>query len=322
MQARLGKLTPPPKKLDELYYRYGPGAFSLPDQGYIARLHPLELWLIGYRLQNPQADFAAAAEASRSQRQEVYGWLFKSRHRSARDSRIRIMVEVEAFTDIHQRWARLGFPFDHMVPSLASALGSSGDRPAALAELMGIILNDGMRLPTVRIDDLHFAAGTPYETRLEREDTDGRRVMLPEVASMLRGLLAGVVENGTARRLKGVLKDGAGQPLMVGGKTGTGDNRIETVTRSGWVTSSTARNRTATFVFFLGPRHFGTLTAYVAGEQSDRFKFTSALPVQTLKGMLPVLQPYLLAEATACQAPEAESAAKAQLLVTRTPHKE
>ncbi|HYQ38781.1 MAG TPA: glycosyl transferase family 51, partial [Pseudomonas sp.] len=322
MQARLGKLTPPPKKLDELYKRYGPGAFSLPDQGYIARLHPLELWLIGYRLQNPQADFAAAVAASSDERQEVYGWLFKSRHRSARDSRIRIMVEVEAFTDIHQRWARLGFPFDHMVPSLASALGSSGDRPAALAELMGIILNDGMRLPTVRIDDLHFAAGTPYETRMEREATDGRRVMLPEVASTLRGLLAGVVENGTARRLKGVLKDGAGQPLMVGGKTGTGDNRIETVTRSGWVTSSTARNRTATFVFFLGPRHFGTLTAYVAGEQSDHFKFTSALPVQTLKGMLPLLQPYLLAEATACQAPEAEPTAKAQLLVTRPTPKE
>lgn len=317
MQARLGKQTPPAKKLDELYKRYGPGAFSLPDQGYIARLHPLELWLIGYRLHNPQADFASAVSASRDERQEVYGWLFKSRHRSARDSRVRIMVEVEAFTDIHQRWARLGFPFDHMVPSLASALGSSGDRPAALAELMGIILNDGLRLPTIRIDDLHFAAATPYETRLERESTSGKRVMSHEVATLLRDLVAGVVENGTARRLKGVLKDADGQPLPVGGKTGTGDNRIETVTRSGWVTSSTARNRTATFVFFLGPRHFGTLTAYVAGEQSSRFKFTSALPVQTLKGMIPLLQPYLLAEATACQAPPPEGGAP-QFAVRRT----
>ena len=322
MQARLGKLTPPPKKLDELYYRYGPGAFSLPDQGYIARLHPLELWLIGYRLQNPQADFTAAVEASRAQRQEVYGWLFKSRHRSARDSRIRIMVEVEAFTDIHQRWTRLGFPFDHMVPSLASALGSSGDRPAALAELMGIIVNDGMRLPTVRIDDLYFAAGTPYETRMEREATNGKRVMLSEIATTLRNLLAEVVEKGTARRLKGVLQGADGQPMMVGGKTGTGDNRIETVTRSGWVTSSTARNRTATFVFYLGPRHFGTLTAYVAGEQSSHFSFTSALPVQTLKGMIPLLQPYLQAEATACQPPDAETTAEAEMLVTRKSLKE
>ena len=319
MKTHLGSRMPPPKKLDELYDRYGPGAYSLPDQGYIARVHPLELWLIGYRMQNPQANFAAATAASRDERQEVYGWLFKTRHRSARDSRIRIMVEVEAFTDIHQRWARLGFPFDHMVPSLASALGSSGDRPAALAELMGIILNDGVRLPTVRIDNLDFAINTPYETRLERMQTDGERVMRSEVANALRNALADVVENGTARRLKGVLTRDDGQPIMIGGKTGTGDNRIETVTRSGWVTSSTARNRTATFVFFLGPRHFGTLTAYVAGREAERFSFTSALPVQTLKGMLPMLQPYLLAEATACQPPEAETVTRSEMLVNRKP---
>lgn len=305
MQARLGKLAPPSKKLDELYRRYGPGAFNLPDQGYIARVHPLELWLIGYRLQNPQATFSEMLAASRDERQEVYGWLFKTRHRSARDSRIRTMVEVEAFSDLQQRWAKLGFPFEHMVPSLASALGSSGDRPAALAELMGIIQNDGLRLPTVRIERLDFAVDTPYETRLARQQTDGERVMQPEVAAALRNALADVVENGTARRLKGVLLQDDGQPLILGGKTGTGDNRIETVSRSGWVTSSTARNRTATFVFFLGPRHFGTLTAYVSGEQSARFRFTSALPVQTLKGMLPLLRPYLLEAHSGCQAPNA-----------------
>ncbi len=313
MKTHLGKQMPPPKKLEEQYYRYGPDAFNLPDQGYIARVHPLELWLISYRMQNPQAKFDEVVAASRDERQEVYGWLFKSRHRSARDSRMRTMIEVEAFTDLHQRWARLGFPFDHMVPSLASALGSSGDRPAALAELMGIIQNDGMRLPTVRIDNLDFAIATPYETRLERQQTSGERVMRPEVAAALRSALADVVENGTARRLKGVLQQQDGQPMVVGGKTGTGDNRIETVTRSGWVTSSTARNRTATFVFFLGPRHFGTLTAYVAGEKSARFRFTSALPVQALKGMLPLLQPYLLAEATACHAPEREASVEPRL---------
>ncbi|MNQ31645.1 hypothetical protein D3C85_450230 [compost metagenome] len=323
MEARLGKkLLPTPKKLEDYYYRYGPNAFNLPDQGYIARVHPLELWLISYRMQNPQAKFSEMVEASRDERQEVYGWLFKSRHRSARDSRMRTMIEVEAFTDLHQRWARLGFPFEHMVPSLASALGSSGDRPAALAELMGIIINNGVRLPTVRIDNLHFALGTPYETRLQRERTRGERVMLPEVATALRSAVADVVENGTARRLKGVLKQADGQPLVVGGKTGTGDNRIETVTRSGWVSSSTARNRTATFVFFLGPRHFGTLTAYVAGEQSERFSFTSALPVQTLKGMMPLLQPYLLAEATACQPPAKGAQAEAQMHASLNPHKE
>lgn len=55
----------------------------------------------------------------------------------------------------------MGYPFDHLVPSLATAIGSSGDRPAALSELVGIIQNDGVRLPTLRIDTLHFAANTP-----------------------------------------------------------------------------------------------------------------------------------------------------------------
>ncbi|MNE20258.1 hypothetical protein D3C80_1133670 [compost metagenome] len=146
--------------------------------------------------------------------------------------------------------------------------------------------------------------------------------MTPEVARALRMALSQVVEGGTARRLQGSFHLADGTTVVMGGKTGTGDNRIETVTRSGWVSSSTARNRTATFVFFLGPRHFGTLTAYVAGEQSERFSFTSALPVQTLKGMMPLLQPYLLAEATACQPPAKGAQAEAQMHASLNPHKE
>ncbi|MNT54314.1 hypothetical protein D3C72_1914700 [compost metagenome] len=52
-------------------------------------------------------------------------------------------------------------------------------------------------------------------------------------------------------------------------------------------------NRTATFVFFIGPRHYGTLTAFVPGRAAEKFTFTSALPVQVLKGMAPILAPYL-----------------------------
>ena len=63
-------------------------------------------------------------------------------------------------------WRRLGYPFDSLTPSYATALGASGDRPAALAELMGIIVNRGMRLPVERVGALQFARGTPYETRL------------------------------------------------------------------------------------------------------------------------------------------------------------
>ncbi len=289
------------KKLDELYTRYGPGAYSLPDQAYIARTHPLDLWLLGYVIANPQATLSDVVTNSRAERQEVYGWLFRSRHKSARDSRIRIMLEVEAFTDIHRRWQRLGYPFDNLVPSLATALGSSGDRPAALAELMGIILNDGVRLPSVRIGNLHFAQGTPYETRLGFVAGNGQRVMPVEVARALQNALANVVEGGTARRLQGTFVTDDGTPLRVGGKTGTGDNRIQSVGAGGRLISSLALNRTATFVFYLRPRHFGTLTAYVPGRAADSFRFTSALPVQTLKGMAPILQPYLQGANSLCQ---------------------
>ncbi|MGV8844179.1 MAG: transglycosylase domain-containing protein [Pseudomonas sp.] len=281
------------KRIGELYLNYGPGAYSLPDQGYIARVHPLELWLLGYLIKNPDARFSDAVAASRDQRQEVYGWLFRSRHKSARDSRIRIILEVEAFLDIHRRWQKHGYPFEYLVPSLATAIGSSGDRPAALAELMGIIQNDGIRQASVRIDRLHFAANTPYETLLTRNTLDEQRVMPSAVAAALRGALSQVVEGGTARRLQGSFSLADGSLLTLGGKTGTGDNRIQSVGAGGRLRSSRAINRTATFVFFIGPRHYGTLTAFVPGRAAEKFTFTSALPVQVLKGMAPILAPYL-----------------------------
>jgi membrane peptidoglycan carboxypeptidase len=265
----------------------------LPDQGYIARVHPLELWLVGYLRRQPESSFSSAVEASQAERQEVYGWLFRTRHRSARDSRIRTMLEVEAFLEVHRRWKRLGYPFEYLVPSLGTALGSSGDRPAALAELMGVIQNKGMRFPSRRINDLHFAAGTPYEVRLERQEDVGVQVMHGDVAAALKGVLSEVVDGGTARRLQGTFVDAQGQAMALGGKTGTGDNRIHSLFAGGRSTSSQVMNRTATFVFFLGDNHFGTLTAFVPGKAADGFRFTSALPVQVLKGMAPILQSYL-----------------------------
>ncbi len=292
------------KRLDTLYDSYGPGAYDLPDQGYIAKVHPLDLWLLGYLLNHPQATFSEVVKASQFERQEVYSWLFKSRHQRARDSRIRTMLEIEAFLEIHQRWKAVGYPFDHLVPSLATAIGSSGDRPAALAELMGIILNDGVRIPVLRIDSLHFAAGTPYETRLVNNPNQGRRVMPSEVATALRGALSQVVDTGTAKRVAGSFKQEDGTPMAMGGKTGTGDNRIEAIGAGGRILSSKAINRTATFVFYIGDHHFGTLTAFVPGSKAQNFTFTSALPVQVLKGMAPLLMSYLQGVgAMGCQRP-------------------
>ena len=282
-----------PDRIERLYRTYAPGSYNLTDQGYIAQIHPLELWLLGYLKQNPQATLNEVLSASAVERQEVYGWLFRTRHASARNVRIRTMLEREAFDALHRRWQRVGYPFPHLVPSLGTALGSSGDRPSALAELMGIILNDGKRLDLQRITSLHFAADTPWETRFEPASGRERQVLHSEVAAALRQALSAVVLDGTGRRLQGVFMTANGEPLEVGGKTGTGDNRIHTVTASGAVISSEVMNRTATFVFFLGPNHFGTLTAFVPGEGAGAFHFTSALPAQVLKSMAPVLAPYL-----------------------------
>jgi membrane peptidoglycan carboxypeptidase len=281
------------ERLVRLYEAYGPGAYDLPDQGFIAKVHPLDLWMMGYLLNHPDAKWGDVVNASKFERQEVYSWLFKSRHKGARDSRIRTMLEIEAFLDIHQRWQKVGYPFDHLVPSLATAIGSSGDRPAALAELIGTILNDGVRMPTLRIDSLHFAANTPYETQLINDPDVGKRVMPSEVARAMREALSQVVDAGTAKRVAGSFKLPDGTPLAMGGKTGTGDNRIEAIGSGGRILSSKSLNRTATFVFYIGDTHFGTLTAFVPGRSAESFTFTSALPVQVLKGMAPILTPYL-----------------------------
>jgi hypothetical protein len=52
-------------------------------------------------------------------------------------------------------------------------------------------------------------------------------------------------------------------------------------------------DRTATFVFFLGDRLYGTVTAYVSGSQAGRYHFTSALAVALLKALAPELRPLL-----------------------------
>src|SRR3546814_8625067 len=66
--------------------------------------------------------------ASADVRQESYGWLFKSSRISAQNRRIRTLLEQEAFVPIHAQWKRMGYPFDRLVPSYATAIGTSGDR--------------------------------------------------------------------------------------------------------------------------------------------------------------------------------------------------
>ncbi len=281
------------KALESLYHAYGPDVYSLTDIGYLAQIHPLELWVVKTLRAAPKTDLATLYDSGMGVRLEVYDWLFTTSRKNTQDSRIQSLLEVEAFEGLLRDWQRLGYPFDHLTPSYATAIGSSGDRPAALAELMGILVNDGVRVPMVSLTGLHFAANTPYETRLSRKPVKGERLMPAEVAQTVRRALAQVVESGTAVRLAGALKDATGQPITMGGKTGTGDNRFERYGKGGQLLDSRVVNRTATFVFYLGDRYFGTLTALVPGEEAGQFSFTSSLTAQILKTLLPKLQPHL-----------------------------
>ena len=278
-------------ELAELYAKYGIDKFNLNDRGYIARVHPIELWMLNYLRQHPNASESELGSASKDARFTSYAWLFKTRHRAAQDRRIRRMVEQQAYARITQAWRALGYPFETVTPSYAAAVGASGDRPDALAQLMGIIANGGRKLPPQSIDSLEFAAGTPFETHFAHvPDTQGP-IVAPEIVAVAERLLRDVVQGGTATRLAGGLPLGDGRTLAVYGKTGTGDQRFEIYARGGRLIESRKVNRTATFVFAIDNRFFGTLTAVTHEPYAARYGYTSAMSVQLLKSLGPSLAP-------------------------------
>jgi membrane peptidoglycan carboxypeptidase len=307
LEAHLPRGALDDTKVWDLYLNAPTEKMSLVDRAYVSGVHPFELWLLGYLRQHPDASRVEVMAASAQVRMDGYNWLFNgSTH--AQDTRIRTLLEQDAFEKIWQNWRQMGYPFQRLVPSLGTAIGASGDRPDALAELMGIILNDGVRQPTVDIARLQFAAGTPYETEMAVEGKP-ERVMSSDVANVLRRTMTTVVNEGTAARLHGTYTDAQGTPLVVGGKTGTGDNRFDHFAAGGGITSSRVVDRTATFVFYLGDRFYGTVTAYVPGAAAARYHFTSGLAVQLLKSLQPELKPLLDSPPGEPQAPPAEQPA-------------
>jgi membrane peptidoglycan carboxypeptidase len=292
MREHMQRKPVPETRLQKLYSAYAIDRYSLEDRAYLSGVNPMELWLLGYWQQNPKASYRKLMEASRPMRIASYAWLYKSGMKHAQNTRIRIMLEKDAFARIQKRWARLGYPFDRLVPSYATAIGSSADRPGALAELVGIILANGVKRPVERFESLEFGKGTPYQTLLKLSfDMRLQQVMSPAIASVMKNIMSEVVENGTARRVKDVYRDAEGQKLPVGGKTGTGDQRYDEFAAGGRLLSSRVVNRTGTFVFYIGDHFFGTITAHVAGEDAGNYVFTSALSAQMLKSLAPIINP-------------------------------
>ncbi len=258
-----------------------PEGLGLADRAFVTGVNPLELWVVSQLRETPEATLDQLQESGAQARREAYAWLLRNTPavRRAQDRALRIILERAAFAPIRAAWQRLGYPYPDMVPSLGSAIGSSGDRPGALAELGGILVADGIRNPAVRVQELHFAKGTPYEVVLRSTALPGTRVLSPEVAVVARMAMAAVVESGTASLLRGAVRAADSSVVVIGGKTGTGQNE---------------GNRTATFVFYIGDRFYGVATAYVEGAVAERFRFTSGLPVRMVKLLLPRISGLLL----------------------------
>jgi hypothetical protein len=257
-----------PSNVSRLLRAYDNPRLTLADFAYLLDRRPLDVWVAGQLHGTPGATSDELRGRSLEPRRVAWEWLFQDRNRRAQDRRLQILIERDAFGSMTPHWRRLGFPFARLVPSLATSIGSSADRPAALAELVRIIQAGGRRVETRRFEEVRFATGTPYHTRMRVRPALGSQVVDAAVAASLRGVLAGVVEHGTARRVDGAF-DSEGRTPVVGGKTGSGDNRA----------GRRVLNRTATFAFFVGERYHGVVTAFVPGPAAAGYRFTSALPV-------------------------------------------
>ncbi len=309
MRERLPRPPLADDDMQKLYEKYAIDKFSLNDRGYLSGVHPLELWLVDHLNKYGDTTLDRILQESQALRQEVYSWLFKTRRTGAQNNRVRTMLERSAFERIGKRWQRLGYPFEALTPSYAASIGASGDRPAALAELAGIIQNGGRRAQSTAIDGLAIGVGTPFATRFGFHPEAGEQLLAPEVAELVREAMTDVVDNGTARALRPLfqkaMKPGQ-KPIALAGKTGTGDHRHQVYAARGRLASSRAITRTATFVFTIGERFYGAVTIHVGEPYAARYSFTSGISVRLLGGLAPeivaALQPSDTNRALACTA--------------------
>lgn len=330
------KALSPNTDFEKLYENYAPEKFSLAmerdklslqDRGYVTGIDPLALWLAAHQAQGGKApewsskEWDDAVSSSAGARIAVYQWLMKPGKTGAQNNRIFTALEEDAFTRIHAEYKKTGYPFRELVPSLATfAMGVSGDTPAALAKFMSIHQNGGVMKPVVRFTGVDFATGTPYERRYEAKIPESVRVRSPEVSRAVLSALKNVVDNGTARRLKGKFTLSDGRELDVYAKTGTGDNRIERRASNGGLISSNAVDRTATVMVGIGDKFSMTVLAYV-NDGAGQYKFTSSLPLQVAATIAEDLRPMIEraygidkdkapAQKTATKAPEPPPAPK------------
>ncbi len=290
------KINVSSKKVRRLFLAYGSPRVNLSDYGFLLKKHPLEVWCAGELTRSPGISWNNVLEKSTGARRISSAWLLRPSMRKQQNIRLRIRAEKDAFVKITEYWRTLGFPFKRLVPSFSTSIGSSADQPAALAKLIGIILNNGVLRSDISVQKLRFANSTPYHTFFELSPQPEQRVMAAPVAQALRDILQKVVEKGTGRRANGIFVKPDGTVVPTGGKTGTGDNQYKKTDKHGNLISSKALNRTATFAFYIGDRYFGVITAFVSGSETKDYNFTSALPVSILKLLAPAINSHVASQ--------------------------
>lgn len=286
LNTLMEQYTEKPEKFDAELFIKNESSWSLADRAYVTQMHPIELRILKQRWGRETLTKKQGLKSAQDNVDDYYVWLLKKISQGKQNKFIRIELETDAFQVIHKQWAAMGYPFDRLTPSLATALGASGDRPSSLANMMGILVNDGLSLPNQRLKAFRLAESTPYEVHMSQTKfAPAIKVLDPEVAQVARMATEIVVKRGTAKRASKMFDDG----VVIGGKTGTGDHRDEKLDRWGRVISSKGIRRSGTFTFFYDDRFFGVMTVYV-DENVDDYKFTSALAVKTFKTIGPTLK--------------------------------
>lgn len=265
--------------------------FSLQDRAFLAKLHPMKLESGRLIAEQPELRLEGAMAQTEESRVKIYNsWLINPKKLTdgkirAQNRAITIMMDRDAWGEIEGFWHKIGYPKEyHLVPSLASVIGVSGNKPEALSKFTSIILHGGENVRITPFTDIHFGTGAdnPHELHARPGLPAGPRILHPEVAEHLIKMARGGVENeqGTSRRLFGVFKNQDGSPAVTFGKTGTAAD------------SSTGKFRGA---FWMG----GTAQCYAItiGVYKDNArptdKYTSALASQILKALAPEIQPML-----------------------------
>jgi membrane peptidoglycan carboxypeptidase len=279
-----------PVHLEHLYNTLG-ARLTIPDVSYLLGIHPFEVITAATLALNPELTLDALLERATPLTAAYYSWLKKPNSRG-QGRALRIIMEQDAFVDIHKLWKGVGYRNAQLVPSLATSLGTSADQPAALAELMSIIMNGGMRRLPHKVTKVSMAKDSPYEVSYIPEPAKDKRALSKEIAERGRQVLFDIVAQGTAVRLKDGFT-GKNGTYLLGGKTGTGDNRVKKFGSGLVLKGSKVLNRTATFMFVIDEFMCGTITAFVEGPSAGAYQFTSSLPVQIMKSMGPSLTPLL-----------------------------